>query len=159
MDRQKNARGDSKKGSESQPNSLFDFDYQQNHPGSVGDDDANFASPTSSQFVRRDKKAKGSEQNQTEKNMVHKRVTDLQAASSAHNNNESLEDALVDLYLSVKIRSNEEVSSRKSKNATFATHLCRLTPTTRESLARRGIDCARRTPSPSWSTSKRALKS
>lgn len=41
-------------------NSLFDFegdrnDYVQN--ASVGDEDANFASPTSSQFVHREKKA------------------------------------------------------------------------------------------------------
>jgi hypothetical protein len=41
--------------------------------------------------------------------------------------NETLEDALVDLYLSVKIRSNDEVSNRSVKL------ICRLTAMTNRS--------------------------
>ena len=49
------------------PNSLFDFEQNQNQNAqrSVGGDeeDANFASPTSSQFVHRDKKKGGKKPN------------------------------------------------------------------------------------------------
>ena len=46
-----------KKGLEA--NSLFDYDYKQVRPGSDGEQDANFASPTSSQFVRKNKTKDG----------------------------------------------------------------------------------------------------
>jgi hypothetical protein len=44
------------KNSKGPANTLFDFDYKQNNVSSVGDEDANFASPSSSQFMRKDKK-------------------------------------------------------------------------------------------------------
>lgn len=90
-------------------NSLFDFD---NGPkaGSVGDEDANFASPTSSQFVARDRQGRKTKQTnsvrQPNKGLINERVAQL----ASQTQQETLEEALVDLYLSVKIRSNDEVS-------------------------------------------------
>ena len=89
-------------------NSLFDFD---NGPkaGSVGDEDANFASPTSSQFVARDRQGRKTKQTNSvrqPKGLINERVAQL----ASQTQQETLEEALVDLYLSVKIRSNDEVS-------------------------------------------------
>jgi len=90
-------------GKKGRDNPLFDLhnDYK---TGSIGDDDANFASPTSSQFIQRDK------QNRKLKTSSLRASLDKQVKGHVHSHQESLEEALVDLYLSVKIRSNEEVS-------------------------------------------------
>jgi len=77
---------------------------------SVGDEDANFASPTSSQFVARDRQGRKTKQTnsvrQPAKGLINERVAQL----ASQTQQETLEEALVDLYLSVKIRSNDEVS-------------------------------------------------
>ena len=87
---------------------------------SVGDEDANFASPTSSQFVHREKKAatgtKGSSA-LAKKHMgkgLQERITQL-TSQNGKKQTDTLEEALVDLYLSVKIRSNEEVSQVRER--------------------------------------------
>ena len=65
---------------------------------------------------------------------------------------ESIEDALIDLYLSVKIRSNEEVSGFKILMPT------RLTHTTRKSSKRSVSDSKTLTHSQFSNTSRQASK-
>jgi hypothetical protein len=80
---------------------------------------------------------------------------------------ESLEEALIDLYLSVKIRSNEEVSedvyhhffSRFKLLMDGAIVFFRLTTTTKKSCKKSERDFERLTLSPSLSTSRHPSKS
>ena len=62
-------------------------------------DSENDQSPTSSQFIRKENKMRLGRQ--------------FESQNMSNKEQESIEDALIDLYLSVKIRSNEEVSQFK----------------------------------------------
>ena len=62
-------------------------------------DTENDQSPTSSQFIRKENKMRLGRQ--------------FESQNMSNKEQESIEDALIDLYLSVKIRSNEEVSQFK----------------------------------------------
>ena len=62
-------------------------------------DSENDQSPTSSQFIKKENKMRLGRQ--------------FESQNMSNKESETIEDALIDLYLSVKIRSNEEVSQFK----------------------------------------------
>ena len=114
---QQQPAGKKKNGSEH--GSLFDFEKQTPKAlGSVGDDDANFGSPTSSQFVKRDPKNR-KKANSMKPGEVIKRGQPGTLDSHTVAHQETLEEALVDLYLSVKIRSNDEVSEQQNHHTSL----------------------------------------
>lgn len=85
---------------------------------SIGDDDANFASPTSSQFIGKRQPQKNVKAQVKKSGALQTRHPINMSGFGLNKSNvtgqksekETIEEALVDLYLSVKIRSNEEVS-------------------------------------------------
>ena len=74
-------------------------------------DSENDQSPTSSQFIRKENKMRLGRQ--------------FESQNMSNKEQETIEDALIDLYLSVKIRSNEEVSEFKILMPIRLTHTTR----------------------------------
>ena len=102
-------------------------------------DSENDQSPTSSQFIRKENKMRLGRQ--------------FESQNQSNKEKETIEDALIDLYLSVKIRSNEEVSQFKIANFFY-----RLMLTMRRSYKRNESDLMILILSLFLSTSRRASR-